>query len=78
MKRKVIKFIDSCITNEQTDVIATPETIVATGFVIAETNEYITLAREIIGDNDYCGQLSIPKVAIIKRLEGGEVKWKSK
>ena len=63
MKKKTIKYIDSQLINEQTEEIAKPQLIVATGFVIAETNDYITLAREVI-DKEYRGQVSIPKIAI--------------
>ena len=61
---KRIKYIDSNLINEQTDFIAKPKIITAIGFVVEETDEYITIAREIVAD-EYRGQLSIPKVAIL-------------
>lgn len=63
MKTKIVKYIDSNIINEQTNEIVKPVIITAVGFVIEETDNYITIAREII-DNEYRGQVSIPKVAI--------------
>ena len=64
MESKKVKYIDSNLINDQTDFIAKPEIITAVGFVVEETDEYITIARELVG-NEYRGQLSIPKVAII-------------
>lgn len=64
MKIKTIKYIDSNLIDSQTDEIAEPVVINATGYVIKETDEYIVLARELIEDN-YRGQVAIPKVAIL-------------
>ncbi len=64
MKHKKIKYIDSNLINDQTDFIAKPEIITSIGFVIKETDDYITITREIVGE-EYRGQLSIPKVAIL-------------
>lgn len=58
-----VKYIDSNMINEQTDIIAKPQIIEAVGFLVEETKEYITLAREKIGE-EWRGQISIPKVAI--------------
>ena len=65
MKIKRIKYLDSNIDSGQTNEILEPVVIEAIGFVIKETNEYITLAMEII-EKEYRGQLSIPKIAILK------------
>ena len=59
-----IKYIDSCIISEQTDVIAKPTKIDAIGFLVKETKDYITIARERIR-GEWRGQVSIPKVAIL-------------
>ena len=63
MNRKIIKYIDSNLIDEQTFEVAKPLVVTATGFVVEETDDFITLARELIGD-DYRGQVAIPKVAI--------------
>lgn len=68
MKIKKIKFIDSATTDEQSATPTRPLIIEAVGFLIDETDIYITIARELLG-NEYRGQLSIPKVAIIKSKE---------
>lgn len=64
MKKRTVTYIDSALIEVQTSEIAMPKKIIATGFLIKETSEYITLAREIVGD-EYRGQISIPKVSII-------------
>lgn len=64
MKKKTIRYIDSVLANEQTDIICEPETIEATGFIIKETDKYIVLARELVG-KEYRGQLAIPKCSIL-------------
>lgn len=66
MKIKRLKYIDSSLNAEQTDMISKPVTIEIVGFVVEETKEHITLAMEIIDGEDYRGQVSIPKVAIIQ------------
>lgn len=58
-----VEYIDSNILNEQSDYVIKPETIQAIGYLVEETDEYITIARELI-DSEYRGQLSIPKVAV--------------
>ena len=67
MKIKRIKFIDTGLSEGQSDMICTPLTIEVCGFVIQETDKYITLASELLSNGDYRHQISIPKVAIIKR-----------
>lgn len=59
-----VSYIDSNIIEEQTNQVAEPVKITAIGFLVKETNEYITIAREKIGD-EWRGQVSIPKKAII-------------
>ena len=61
-----ITYMDSAIIESQTDEICEPTEIVATGFIVKETNDYLTIARELVG-KEYRGQLSIPKVAIIRK-----------
>ncbi len=66
LKWKIIEYIDSNCIDDQADEIVQPVEITAIGFVIEETEDHITLAREIIGD-EYRGQIAIPKVAIVKK-----------
>ncbi|MCK9371315.1 hypothetical protein M0R04_15485 [Candidatus Dojkabacteria bacterium] len=66
MKIKKIKYIDSARTPDQDSLICEPFIIVVVGFVIKETDKYITLAQEIMSNGDFRGQISIPKVTIIK------------
>ena len=61
---RVIRYVDSQIIEQQTDSVAKPQEIIVVGFIVSETENYITLAREIIG-NEYRGQISIPKEAIL-------------
>ena len=64
LKWKIVEYIDSHLIDEQTSEIVQPVKITAIGFVVEETDEYITLAREVIGD-EYRGQVSIPKISIL-------------
>lgn len=65
MKIKKIKYLDSNIIEEQTSEVAIPVKITAIGFIVKETENYITLAREQVGD-EWRGQISIPKKSITK------------
>jgi hypothetical protein len=64
MKIKKITYIDSTIGSEQATDIIKPIVIQAVGWVIKETDEYVTIAQELMENGDYRGQLSIPKKAI--------------
>lgn len=68
MKNIIIKYKDSCIVAEQTAEIAKIIIITAIGFLIKEDDEHIVLAQEII-DNEYRGQIAIPKCSIEEKLE---------
>lgn len=61
---KRINYTDSVTLNEQTDEIAEVEEIIAVGFIVSDTKDSITIARELIG-REYRGQLAIPKRSII-------------
>ena len=61
-------YIDSNIINEQTDEIVEPEEIRAIGYLVEETRNYVTITRELV-NSEYRGQISIPKVAILKKHE---------
>lgn len=62
--KRTITYIDSALIDDQTDEIAKPCKIKATGFLIKETEDYIVLARELV-DEEYRGQVAIPKRSII-------------
>lgn len=65
-KVKKLKYWDSVHSTEQLSEPIKPSQMEIVGFVIEETDEYITLAQEIIDDTDYFNQISIPKGVIIK------------
>lgn len=67
-----VEYIDSNILNEQSDHVIKPETIQAIGYLVEETDEYITIARELI-DDEYRGQVSISKVAV--KLQEKKMKY---
>lgn len=63
-----ITYVDSSIMSDQTHQIAKPTTVVSVGFVIAEDDDSVTLAGELIGAyEEYRAQVAIPKVAITDR-----------
>lgn len=64
MKIKKIVYRDSVCSTGQSNKSVKPSKIEIVGFVIDETEEYITLAQEIIDGKEYFNQISIPKVAI--------------
>lgn len=65
---KTIKWIDSSIENTQvwSGDFPEPQIIESTGFVVEETKEFITIARDKMHGGSYRGLLSIPKFSIIK------------
>lgn len=67
-KIKTVRWIDSSLQNWQVDSreFPKPSTIISIGFIVDETDEYITLARDDMGDGDYRGLCCIPKNAIIE------------
>lgn len=65
---EVVVYLDSTVTAEQTYQIAKPTEVTSVGFVIAEDDDLVTLAGELIGAySEYRAQASIPKVAIVER-----------
>lgn len=64
---KHIRWIDSSIQDDQVDHhnFPKPTNAVSVGFIIEETDDYITLARDAL-DKDYRGLICIPKIAIIE------------
>lgn len=77
LRKNIVKvtYWDSATCEHQTDEIIKPSQIEAVGFLVGQSKDYITLAREIINPdavNDmptYTGQLSVPKDCIIKFVE---------
>jgi hypothetical protein len=65
---RTVRWIDSSLQNGQVDKDDFPKPVVITsvGFVVDETDEYVTLARDDMGhDGDYRGLCSIPKIAVL-------------
>ena len=67
---RVVKWIDSCLQNGQVDESGFPEPVVITsvGFVVKETDDYLVLARDDMGqeDGDFRGLCAIPKLAVVQ------------
>lgn len=63
---KRIKYWDSTHSTSQLSKPIKPSEMEVVGFVIEETDEYITLAQEIIDGQEYFNQISIPKGAIVE------------
>lgn len=65
---KTVRWIDSSLIDGQVDhrYFPKPAIIVTIGFVVDETDEYITLARDDMGDGDYRGLCCIPKIALLQ------------
>lgn len=63
---KKVKWIDSSIQEHQVDHhdFPKPTIITSIGFVVEYTDDYITLARDIV-DKDYRGLVCIPNIAIL-------------
>lgn len=65
---EVVVYLDSMVTAEQTYQVAKPTEVTSVGFVIAEDDDSLTLAGELIGAySEYRAQAAIPKCAIIER-----------
>lgn len=64
---RVVRWIDSSLQNGQVDRhdFPKPELITSVGFVVEETDEHITLARDDMNNGDYRGLCCIPKIAVL-------------
>ena len=72
MKKITLDYIDSNMAPTQTDEIIEPAINHATGFLVKETDKFITICLEWLDTNgymEYRNQVSIPKVAVTERLE---------
>lgn len=60
---RVVSWIDSSLQNAQVGHFdyPKPELITSVGFVVEETDTYLTLARDDMKDDDFRGLLCIPK-----------------
>lgn len=58
-----IEWVDSSIQNGQVDRsdYPVPEVIRSTGWLVAETDEHVTIARDDMKDDEYRGLLCIPR-----------------
>jgi len=68
-RTKTFKYSDSNMSWEQRETVVKPTEIWITGFVIEETDKYITLAAEVVtfdGYYEYRNQISVPKSCILK------------
>ena len=65
---RTVRWIDSSIQNVQvgSEDFPRPARIVSIGFVVDETEEYVTLARDDHGDGEWRGLVAIPKIAILE------------
>lgn len=63
---RIVSWIDSSLQNGQVgkDDYPTPELIRSVGFVVEETSEHVTLARDDMKDDEYRGLICIPKECI--------------
>lgn len=69
MKRyelRIIEWLDSCVQDVQVSHHNFPKPMVVTsvGFVVEETEEYITISRDDMGNGEFRGLVSIPRIAI--------------
>ena len=65
---QLVRWLDSSVQNGQVDKHDFPEPVVirSLGFLVRETDEYVVLARDDMGDGDYRGLVAIPRIAILK------------
>lgn len=63
---KVIDWIDSSLQNVQVgkEDYPKPEIITSVGFLVEETDQYVTIARDDMRDDEYRGLLCIPRECI--------------
>lgn len=65
-------YTDTTALDTQTSEPISPSEVDICGFVIEETDEYITLAMEVTESGDYRGQVSIP-INTIKKMKRYEL-----
>lgn len=64
---RTVRWLDSSLQNGQVDKynFPKPEVIVTIGFLVDETDEYVTVARDDMGNGDYRGLCCIPKISVL-------------
>lgn len=68
-KIHILKWIDSSLQNGQVDKSEFPKPMIveSVGFIVEETEDYVVLSRDDMGDGDFRGLCAIPKIAILHR-----------
>lgn len=64
MKKVYVKYVDAAKYDDPCKEIIGPVFSEACGFLLEDTEDYVTMCQEIFEDGKYRGQLSIPKQAI--------------
>lgn len=66
-KIHTVKWVDSSLQNGQVDKyeFPKPSVILTVGFLVEENDEYITVARDDMGNGDFRGLCCIPKVSVL-------------
>ena len=64
---RVVRWTDSSLQNGQVHRhdFPKPEVITSVGFVVEETDEHVTLARDDMNSGDFRGLCCIPKIAVL-------------
>jgi hypothetical protein len=67
-----VTWVDSTLVNGQigVDDLPKPTMVDSVGYLVEETKEYITLARDVMG-NDWRGVLCIPRCCVDSCIEVG-------
>jgi hypothetical protein len=68
MSNVLIKWVDSNMAHEQTDIQPKPATIISVGHLVSEHEDYIVICRDDMGDDGWRSQIAIPNVCIIKKV----------
>lgn len=65
-----VLWVDSSLQDGQVDHhnYPKPEKITSVGYLIEETDEYVTIARDGMNSGDFRGLLCVPRVAILSKV----------
>jgi hypothetical protein len=63
---RLVLWIDSSLQNGQVDIHEFPKPVIVSsvGFVVKETETYIVIARDDMGEGEFRGLCAIPRIAI--------------